>query len=1096
MKNLIVLVTLFLSFSGTTHTTNNIQFLDSFKSSNINGFIDENKIDGPGLYWMNRNLSIIELNCDDCEIWDLFAEAHEPDDNCEFLVDIEFNAENTCSDSFYVLVNGDEHCCWEYGEDYYTIGPFHTDEGVLEITVVDLENDDCRSEVFELEAPECDNCDDCEIWDLLAEAHEPDDNCEFLVDIEFKSENTCSDSFYVLVNGEEYCCWAYGEDFYTIGPFHTDEGVLEITVVDLENDDCRSEVFELEAPECDNCDDCEIWDLFAEAHRPDDNCEFLVDIEFNAENTCSDSFYVLVNGEEYCCWEYGEDFYTIGPFHTDEGVLEITVVDLENDNCRSEVFELEAPECENCDDCEIWDLFVEAHEPDDNCEFFVDIEFRAENTCSDSFYVLVNGEEYCCWEYGEDFYTIGPFHTDEGVLEITVVDLENDDCRSNVFALQAPECESSCDDCEIRDLFAEAHEPDDNCEFFVDIEFRAENTCSDSFYVLVNGDEYCCWAYGEDFYTIGPFHTDDGVLEITVVDLENDDCRSEVFELEAPECDNCDDCEIWDLLAEAHDPDDNCEFYVDIEFNAENTCSDSFYVLVNGDEYCCWAYGEDFYTIGPFHTDDGVLEITVVDLENDDCRSEEFRLEAPDCETDNCDDCEIWDLFAEAHEPDDNCEFYVDIEFNAENTCSDSFYVLINGEEYCCWAYGEDFYTIGPFHTDEGVLEITVVDLENDDCRSEEFRLEAPDCEIDNCDDCEIWDLFSEAHEPDDNCEFYVDIEFKAENTCSDSFYVLVNGEEYCCWAYGEDFYTIGPFHTDEGVLEITVVDLEIDDCRSEEFRLEAPDCETGNCDDCEIWDLIAEAHEPDDNCEFYVDIEFKAENTCSDSFYVLVNGEEYCCWAYGEDFYTIGPFHTDEGVLEITVVDLENDDCRSEEFRLEAPECEAGICNIWDLDVVVGEIISDSSYYIGIDFKYINTESEGFNLYWNHSFYGFYSYTELVLSIPVVTGGSEWEHLRVSDHGNPDCFDEIEFRSPVWTSLYEIEVEQLIELSNSSIKIISDQVRKVECYDVLGRKHGEIREREDSFNFEQSILNSGVYYFRITDLNGNKLAVPLSIIK
>ncbi|HKK88683.1 MAG TPA: hypothetical protein VJ917_07515, partial [Saprospiraceae bacterium] len=273
-------------------------------------------------------------------------------------------------------------------------------------------------------------------------------------------------------------------------------------------------------------------------------------------------------------------------------------------------------------------------------------------------------------------------------------------------------------------------------------------------------------------------------------------------------------------------------------------------------------------------------------------------------------------------------------------------------------------------------------------------------------------------------------------------------------------------------------------DCFSQ-LTLPAISCPRDNCDDCRITDLFAEAGEPDENCEFYVDIEFNAETTCSDSFYVQVNGIGFGTYAYGELFYRLGRFNTLPRVLLIHVTDTENGDCQAS-YLLHLPECEQEECRIWDMTVDVGDIIDDSTFYITVDFNHQGTNPAGFDLYWDNQFYGFYSYSDLPLTILVETRGLEYEFLRVSDNDNEDCNGVIEFMSPLFTSNEEDVSYQMLVIDPMQVRIKDNTVKHIEWYDSLGRLlKSSVVDSEKAVS-HPPIQSEGIYFIRWRDTRDN----------
>ena len=1022
----------------------------------------------------------IQCDVNNCEIWDLVVEAHDCDGEF-FLVDLDFNYENT-SDSFEVHGNGNNYGTFAYNDLYITLGPFEGNGQVMEFVVYDQQDDGCSAEAV-LDAPYCPGI-DCEIWGLGVEAHECDGEF-FLVDLFFNYENT-SDSFEVHGNGNNYGTFSYQDLFITLGPFEGNGQALEFIVFDQQDDGCNAEVV-FEAPYCPGID-CEIWNVVAEAHDCDDNDQFLLDLDFDYENT-SDSFVVLGNGNNYGTFAYEDLFITLGPFEGNGQVLEFIIFDQQDDNCSAEIV-FEAPSCP-VNNCEIWDLVVEAGDCTPNEIFFVDIDFNYANT-SDSFEVHGNGNNYGTFAYDDLFITLGPFNGDGQVLEFVVYDQLLDNCSAEAV-ITAPNCGNQ--DCNISELVVDPLECNDDGTYSILINFEYQNPNND-FFDLYNGNGNLLGFYALDdlpltYENFVPSGNNFDVITVCINDMPN--CCA-TAEFEALDCPN-DNCEIWDLIAEAYDCDNNGQFLVDIDFNFQNT-SDSFTVIGNGNNYGTFAYNDLYITLGPFEGNGQILEFIIFDQQDDGCNAE-VGLEAPNCGNQ---DCNISELVVDPLECNDDGTYSVLINFEYQNPNND-FFDLYDGNGNLLGFYALDdlpltYENFVPSGNNFDVITVCINDMPNC-CATAEF--EALDCPNDNC---EIWDLIAEAYDCDNNGQFLVDIDFNFQNT-SDSFTVVGNGNNYGTFAYNDLYITLGPFEGNGQILEFIIFDQQDDGCNAE-VGLEAPNCGNQDCniselvvdplecnddgtysilinfeyqnpnndffdlydgngnflgfyalddvpltyenfvpsgnnfdvitvcindmpnccataefealdcpnDNCEIWDLIAEAYDCDNNGQFLVDIDFNFQNT-SDSFTVIGNGNNYGTFAYNDLYITLGPFEGNGQVLEFIIFDQQDDGCNAE-VGLEAPNCGNQDCNISELVVDPLECNDDGTYSIAINFQYENPGNDFFDVFdGNGNIIGFFSLNELPVVIQnFVPSGNNFDIITVCINDMPNCCATTEFEA------------------------------------------------------------------------------------
>ncbi len=92
----------------------------------------------------------------DCIIYNVFAEAGECDSLGYFIIDIEFDIENSLASTFTIQSNGTNYSYFEYGEPFYQLGPFLADGvTVYEFAITDNEDSEC-SDYFVLGTVSCD----------------------------------------------------------------------------------------------------------------------------------------------------------------------------------------------------------------------------------------------------------------------------------------------------------------------------------------------------------------------------------------------------------------------------------------------------------------------------------------------------------------------------------------------------------------------------------------------------------------------------------------------------------------------------------------------------------------------------------------------------------------------------------------------------------------------------------------------------------------------------------------------------------------------------------------------------------------------------
>ena len=555
-----------------------------------------------------------------CEIWDLIAEAHDCDGNNQFLVDIDFNFQNT-SDSFVVLGNGNNYGTFAYDDLFITLGPFEGNGQILEFVIIDQQDDNCGNEVI-LEAPNCGGG-DCDIFELVVDPLECNDDGTYSIVINFEYENPGNDFFEVFDADENLIGYfPLNELPVTIlnfEPSGNDYDFLTVCINDMPN--CCASV-EFMALNCPN-NGCEIWDIVVETYNCDDNNQFLVDINFNYQNT-SDSFVVVGNGNNYGTFAYEDLFILLGPFEGNGQILEFIFIDQQDESCNAEVV-IEAPNCGN-QDCDIFELVVDPLECNDDGTYSIVINFEYENPGND-FFDLFDGNGNLLGFFPLNalpltYENFVPSGNNFDVITVCINDMPNCCATAEFEALD-------CDDgCQIIDLVAEAF--CDGDDLYVEFTFEYTGT-SDSFQVM-SCNPLDTFAYGQGTYVIQI--PDDQVLcaggiiiPFGVFDLNDLFCYNAVF-VDIPDCYDT-GCIIGDIETDISDC-ENGDFYVTIDFDYQDVSDLGFSVFGNGNNYGDFEYGQLPITLGPFEANGQDMEFIVVDLMYDDCWNF-TEIEAPFC---------------------------------------------------------------------------------------------------------------------------------------------------------------------------------------------------------------------------------------------------------------------------------------------------------------------------------------------------------------------------------------------------------------------------------------------------------------------------------
>lgn len=563
-------------------------------------------------------------NCGgDCEIWDVEAVASDCIDG-EFYVTLSFEYENVGNDGFNVVGNGQNYGHFDYGSLPIDIGPLVGDGTTFyEFVVIDAQHPDC-SDFIDFGTVDCNGGGDCQINDLVVEVGDCNPDGTFHLWIDFNVQNQTDDFFDVIYNGEIIGNFEIDELPVHFENFEDNGEPYQGIAVCLSNDPNCCEDIEFEAPNCGG-NDCHIFEVFAEAHPCDDEGQFMVDIEFESQNTGNEGFWIQANGVDFGPFEYGEPFYTFGPL--DGGTLyELVVQDNQFPDCHG--FYLFGPVfCD--DDCHIYNLEAETTECDDEGQFFVLLDFEFANVGNDGFSVIGNGNNYGFFGYDDLPVEIGPFPTPIDDLEFIVSDVQQPDCADFV-EVEAPNCDGG-GDCHIFGLVADLTPCFDDGTFFVVLDFEFENTSDIGFSVHGNGINYGLFSYDDVPLSIGPL-VGNGTTpyEFAVHDLLFEDCGDAV-EVGPVDCGATGDCEIFNLVADAGSCHDDGTYNLWINFQYTNVDNMFFEVFYDGElvDYFPLA---NLPVVIPHFQDNGNIEqeITVCINDNPNCCASTV-YEAPDC---------------------------------------------------------------------------------------------------------------------------------------------------------------------------------------------------------------------------------------------------------------------------------------------------------------------------------------------------------------------------------------------------------------------------------------------------------------------------------
>lgn len=563
-----------------------------------------------------------------CEMGDLQISEPICADDGQFYFELDFEYAGT-SDKFQLLLNQQVYESYTYADLPVKVGPLPVGTGddwhVLVRDLSSNSNTSCAAD-GKLEGPICGE-DPCAISGLdVTEFICANSNEEFyaVIDFDYKGSN---EAFELYVLEELYGTFKYEQLPVKIGPLNALIDVeWKVLVKDISGE-CAEDIY-FSAPGCEPTGgDCNLSDLKVERY-PCVGGQFLVDLFFDIKNPGPEGYYVFTNGQISGPHSYNQSFITLGPFVGDGSTTyDFLVIDIASPSCYS-YYELAPVDCSN--PCTISNVIAEALACDADGNFLVDIAFDYDKVGGSGFTIRGNGMEYGKFEYGQDYYTVGPLAGDGNtVFEFVIVDNDNPDC-SGFATLNAPDCLP----CSIGELEYDIQCFADSKHFRLELDFTYSNPAAEHFLLAIGDEILGSYQYADLPITLEPELPENGAFILSVWDEKDTDCTQKT-ELTIP----C--CYIGEPIVEAYPCENDGELWFDVDFKYYNVSNRFKLVFGQGDNLRSktYKYSDLPITIGPLsgqNAGEWYFEITDEDFF---CQSSTY------VETTYCDDdaCAEWD---------------------------------------------------------------------------------------------------------------------------------------------------------------------------------------------------------------------------------------------------------------------------------------------------------------------------------------------------------------------------------------------------------------------------------------------------------------------
>lgn len=556
--------------------------------------------------------------------------------------------------------------------------------------------------------------------------------------------------------------------------------------------------------------------------------------------------------------------------------------------------------------------------------------------------------------------------------------------------------------CSLSNLVVKPLPCSEDGQFYVELSFDAVNPGNEGFTVRGNGVTYGSFSYEREVVHIGPLPGDgEQFFEFVVIDNENPDCRASV-ELGRVDC--AAECPLEAVRAYVQNclPTYERQLVIDLDYRLPLR-SEYFILYLNGEFYGSYSYLDVPLVLDDFPVADQ-LEVTVCGNDGRQCCLR-AQVEYRQCPDQQCMDFNelapgtVWGRDG-GHQPGD-----VVYEKEGVQASVEKFQYLNGTSDFWNVTVMENIFD-GNFTSFEGSeLFISNINLN--------FDFAALDREVNTV----CFDFIDGGGE---------------EN-------LAVNGEPIKVLRSLEEldgqevapgvFLSITPttnstLSAGRLCLEGNIQSLTIG---GQEFAFDNLCLILGGPRDCSISGLEVRPLPCTPNGVYYAEMKFAAETTASDHFVVRVDGEEFGKFPYADGFPKLGPFAGDPYVRHlIEVYDSERPEC-GDRFLLEPVRCPSG-CGIGNLQAKVKSCNEDGSYNIWINFDSQNSLQNGFDLYLEGQYYGFYEYDRLPLLIDgfvPVTDGLEFE-VRVCENDREDCClsKMVRLECPENCRIYDLKVE------------------------------------------------------------------------
>ncbi|MBK8699919.1 MAG: hypothetical protein IPN29_10450 [Saprospiraceae bacterium] len=797
----------------------------------------------------------------------------------KIYVKFRFKSTNPGVNGFTVRGNGQVYGDFQYGLEYYYLGPIMPDcLKKYEFVIVDNLYPQCKTNLAG-DVKLC--CTECEMGPLEVKA-----NCNSNVSsisIGFASSGVPEDSVAVFINGVLTGKYKKGTEPLVVNYPFVEGKSYAVKVVALKKEGCGSGTeFTYQ---CANTGPCAFSGISLELSECSADQTFKVFLKFKAEGQHSDKFYVTINDKIFGPLLYGQAVYALGPIPKACHGIRVVIKDAVNEDCRN-VIEKEFNKCCDGEFCEIGVLEIKP-----KCSAAaagILLNFSTAGVPEDSVAVFINGVLTGKYKKGTGPLVVNYPFVEGKSYAVKVVALKKEGCgRGAEFTYHC----ANTGPCTFSAISLELSECSADQTFKVFLKFKAEGQHSEKFYVTINDKIFGPLLYGQTVYPLGPISKAYHGIRVVIKDAVNEDCLT-VIEKEFNKCCEGEACEIGVLEIKS-----NCSAAaagILLNFSTSGVPEDSVAVFINGVLTGKYKKGTSPLVVNYPFVEGKSYAVKVVALKKEGCgRGSEFTYHCT-----NTGPCAFSGISMELSECSADQTFKVFLKFKADGQHSDKFYVTINDKVFGPLLYGQAVYTLGPIPKACHGIRVVIKDALYEDCRTVIEKEFNKCCE----NGCEVSPVSLESI-----CFEGKIIGLKAAviSNRPGQYKLYLDGTDLGIFTYGHIPVLVNIAPRLEGKANFKFIDLEENTCATaREYYL--------NCNNCQISALSADAVDCTET-SFKFNIHFDAANTYSDSFAIFINGTRLGKYALIQ-LPILSPVYDPRAdvTYQIRVIDAENEFCRA----------------------------------------------------------------------------------------------------------------------------------------------------------------------------------------